>query len=75
MVRPCHLSIQQNTCLWGRLNINENTRTAGKSISFDLPMESCEESTLRLLNEVFYPRLKSEPFELACDELVARHHR
>jgi hypothetical protein len=37
-------------------------------------MESREESTLRLLNEILYPRLEAEPFEFARDEFVARHH-
>lgn len=38
-------------------------------------MESGEKSTLRFLNEAFYPRLKTEPFKFASDKFVACHHR
>jgi hypothetical protein len=37
------------------------------------PMESCEKSSLRLLDEALYPSLKPKPLELAGDELVASH--
>lgn len=73
IVRPCHLSIQQNTCLQGTWE-TLSTSTWNNIICISSPMESCEKSSLRLLDKTFYSPLKSEPFELACYELVTRHH-
>lgn len=38
-------------------------------------MERGEETSLGPLNELLYPRLQTEPLELARDQLVASHHR
>lgn len=38
-------------------------------------MERGEKSTLRLLNEIFYSRLKTEPLKFASDKFITSHHR
>lgn len=48
--------------------------TREKLVDIHSPMESCEKSSLRLLDKTFYSPLKSEPFEFARDEFVTRHH-
>lgn len=71
IVSPCHLSIQQKTCLKTRLVTLKEILMIRKIF---LPMERSEESTLRLLNEIFYFRLKTKPFKFTCNELIACHY-
>lgn len=73
IVRPCHWSIQQNTCLQSSTEMSKQTQK--NWVNKAKPVERGEEPTLWLLNKVLDATLQPEPLKFACDKFVARHHR
>lgn len=60
--------------VWKRFVTTIRLDVAELNLDKILPVERCEKSTFRLLDETFYSPLKPEPLKFTCDELVACHH-